>query len=209
MTTGQGSAARLAWHRRPHRASTYFLLIVLVFSTGGVLYLWQRAEQTRIVCVAAAGLPAYHQITRTDIRETVVRSNQVPSHATADPGTLIGRYTLTAIQHGQPFDLGALGPRLPAGALTGQLVVGLPASISDVDGGQITRGDRVDILLASTTAMSPRDGVLPGAVVLDLKRDTHTGEYVLVCAFAAKYESVLLTTGGTARIFVALVPPRS
>lgn len=211
MSTGPGRTTRLRHlGLGPHRASAYFVITVLTLSVAGVWYLWPQKPETRIVCVAAADLPAYDQITRADIHLAAVQSDQVPTDATADPASLVERYTLAGEQRDQPFDPGDLGPRLASGALTAQVIVGLPMLRSDIDGGAIERGDRIDLLLSSTAAQNPRSEILPGATVLDVKSDgRRTRQVVVVCAFAQRYENTLLAAGGTARIFVALVPSLS
>jgi Flp pilus assembly protein CpaB len=207
MTSGEGGAI-VPRRRRGHHASAYFLLFVMVLTASGGVYLWLQSRHTRVVWIATVDLAPYHQITRSDMRQVEVRSEHVPAGAAVrGPNSLIGRYPLAAVDRGQPFTLGRLGPPLPAGALAGHLVVGLQVSFSDIEGGTLSRGDRVDILLSSTAPQRPRSGVLGGAIVLDVKRDHHrAGQFTVVCAFQERYESVLLDTGGTARIFIVLDP---
>lgn len=204
MLAGNDGAVRSRL-RPPYRASVYFLLGVVALTAAGVWYLWPRTQVNHIVYAAVTDVPAYHQITAANIQKKEVPSGQAPGHTTANPDDLIGRYTLVATSRGQPFDLDELGPRLTPGILAAQIVVGLQATIADVDGGTIARGDHIDVLLSSTATQNPRDGVLPGALVLDMKPG-QPGQVVLVCAFPEKYENVLLAAGGTARIFVALIP---
>lgn len=194
--------------RRAHRASTYFLIGVLLVCALGGWYLWYRGLAVRTVYVAARDLPTYHQITAADVQKSNVRSDQVPSQATAHMSDLVGGYTLVPVQRGRALSLNELGPKLPVGTLAKQLVVGLPASVSDIGGGAVARGDRVDILLSSTAANHARNGVLRGAVVLDVKPiGKQPSQFVIVCAFPASDEKILLAAGGTARIFVARVFP--
>jgi Flp pilus assembly protein CpaB len=205
MPGSHGSAASVP-RRRSHRASTYFLVGVLAICAAGGWYLWQRGLATRIVCVATADMPAYHQITMADVQRTEVPLSAIPSRATADPEDLVGRYTLVPARRGRPLDLADLGPRLPAGALSQQLVIGLPVSISDLADGAVVRGDRVDILLSSTAAASPRNGVLRRVLVLNVKSGgMQPGHFLIVCAIPDSEEYLLLLAGGTARIFVARV----
>lgn len=207
MSSNQGSAVSTP-RRRPRRASTYFLIGVLAACAIGGWYLWQRGLTTRTVCVATADLPAYDQITPADVRKAELPSDEIPSQAVADPSELVGRYTLAAARRYRPIDLAELGPRLPSGTLAQQLVVGLPVSISEIAGGAVAPGDRVDILLSSTAASSPRNGVLRRVLVLDVKSGgNQPGQFVIVCAIPEMDEDTLLAAGGTARIFIARVPP--
>jgi len=204
MFAGQGNAAG-----RARRASTYFLLAVLMVCVGGGWFLWHHDRVTREVYVATMDLPAYHQITPTDVRRTHVRSAEVPRHATADPNTLVGHYTLAAARRDRPLSLDRLGPRLPVDALSKHLVVGLPASTAEIGGRALGRGDRIRILLSSTSAEEPRNGSVR-AIVLDVTPDgKEPGRFVVVCAFPETDEAILLTTGGTARTFLVRVPPTS
>src|SRR6266487_831716 len=175
MSSGQGRSVTPAW-RRSRRASTYFLIGILVVSAAGAGYLWRRSLATRLVCVAAADLPAYQQITAADIHTAEVRADDVPAQAAASPRSLIGRYTLAAVQRGQPFDLAELGPRLPAGILRQKLVVGLPASAAVIADGTVTLGARVDILLSSSAPAGTRSGVLRRALVLNVARARVQGQ---------------------------------
>jgi hypothetical protein len=71
------------------------------------------------------------------------------------------------------------------------------------------RGDRIRILLSSTAAEKPRNGIVR-AIVLDVKPDgNEPGRYVVVCAFPEADEAILLTNGGTARISLVRLPPAS
>jgi Flp pilus assembly protein CpaB len=181
---------------------------VLTLSAAGVWSLWPQAVATRVVCVAATDLPAYHEITNADIRLAVLRSDQVPENTTADPTDLLGRYTVVTTMRDEPFDPEDLGPRLAPGALTAQVIVGFSVPSTDIVGESLQRGDRIDILLSSTSAISPRTGILSGVTVLNIRSDDgQAGQVVVVCAFARRNEATLLAAYGTARILIALVPP--
>jgi Flp pilus assembly protein CpaB len=189
--------------RRPRRASTYFLLGVVLVCIGGGVYLWWGVG-SREIYAAAVDLPAYHQITQADVRLTPVRSSDVPPDATADRDDLIGHYTLSEVRQDRPFHVDQLGPELTAGALNGQRIAALTASATEVGGGILRRGDRVDVLLSSTASVeNPRNGILRQVLILDLRSDDK--QAVLVLALSTGDEETLLTAGGTARIFVARV----
>jgi hypothetical protein len=209
MSSSNGSAA-VGLLARPRPASIYFLIMVLAACATGGWYLWHRELITRTLCVATTEIPPYHQITMADVRKIVVSAKSTPAGSTGDPDALIGRYALAAVPQNHVFLRSNLGPRLRSGALARQLIVGLPATPADLAAGAVAPGDRVDILLSSTAVNDPRDGVLQGALVLDVKPDSkQPTQFVIVCAITERDEGILLTVGGTAHIFIAIFSPNN
>jgi Flp pilus assembly protein CpaB len=135
--------------RGPFRLSLVVWLVVGLIGAGGVAYL-VLDKDTEVVYVAARDLPAYHQLTRDDVRMTTVRARDVPQDAIRDQRVLLDRYTLAAIRRGQPYGQARLGPRLAAGSLAGPLVA-LRADAETTMGGRITQGDRVDVVMSEST----------------------------------------------------------
>jgi hypothetical protein len=195
---------------RARRASTYFLLSVLALSAAGGGYLWLHSMRTRYVYEATADLPPYHQLVSTDFRRARVRLTDVPEHPVTDARQLVGRYTLALVGHGRPLNAKLLGPKLQVDALRGQLIVGLSLSTADLGGGTVAPGDQVDILLSSTASSGTQNGIIKRTLVLNVKADgKRPGQFVVDCAFPENAEDILLTAGGTARVFVVRSTPRS
>jgi Flp pilus assembly protein CpaB len=187
MSPGHGITRFLQRLWRPRRGSTYFLLVVLLLTAGGGVYLWVHNSRGRAVQVAVADLPVFHQLSQSDLVRATVRQDKVPSRTAVDPASLVGRYTLAPMRRGHPFNLDNLGPKLPAGALADRNVVSLSLSEGDVGDNAVSRGDRVDVLLYSTSADIHRNGILHGAVVLGLKANLkQPGQVALICAFLKK-----------------------
>jgi Flp pilus assembly protein CpaB len=186
------------------------VLAVLSACALGAGYLWFHSTRTRAVQVAAADLPAFHQITSADLSVTAVPLEEVPSRATSSSTALVGRYTLTPTRRGRPYNLDNLGPRLPANALADRVVISLATTTTDVGDGLVARGDTVDILLSSTSTDHPRSGLLRQVLVLDVRPDAKRPDQVaVVCAVGRSDEMSLLDAGGTARLFIVRVTPSS
>jgi len=134
--------------RGPFRLSLVVWLVAGVIGAGGVLYLVVDSD-TEVVYVAAHDLPAYHQLTRDDVRMTAVRTREVPDDAIRDQRVLLDRYTLAPIQRNRPYGQARLGPRLAPGSLAGPLVA-VSAAPETTMGGRIARGDQVDVVMSET-----------------------------------------------------------
>jgi Flp pilus assembly protein CpaB len=147
----------------PIRASRAAAILVGVAALAGAGYL-TFTSGTEDVYVAAASLPAYHQITSADVRKRAVARRDVPQDAARDHATLLGRYTLTAMPADRSFQTTQLGPRLPDRAIPAAIVA-LPSTPETTLGGRLDRGDRVDILW-SRNEMSDQPN--PGKQVNDV-----------------------------------------
>lgn len=191
----------MAWRSR--RASTYFLIGVAALSAGGTFYLWNRQEAKRTAFVAGTDLSPYHQLQAGDFRKTLVPGARLRERRATEPSQLAGRYVVTTVRQGQVISLNDLGPALPADTLRDRRLVALPATTADLGGGLVSRGDRVDLLLSSTQAESPRNAILHDVVVLDAKPTAdRPGTYTVIYAVRRTDEPALLTAGGTARVFI-------
>ena len=189
--------------RRPHRASTYFFAVVIAVSAAGSLHLWRREAERHTAFVVGTDLPAYHQLRPDDLREVRVPRNRLPDRSVKNRAELTGRYVVLAVRRGGVISLNDLGPSLPPGTLSSRLLVALPANVADVGGGMVSRGNRVDLLLSSTAAESPRNAALRDVVVLDVKSlPGQAGNYMVVYAVRRGDEPGLLSAGGTARVFI-------
>lgn len=199
MSTNLEPAAARQTRPRPFRASTYFLVIAVFLSVAGALYLWKGAG-TRYVYTATQDLPAYHQITELDVRRTAVRSAEAPTNAAAHRETLLGRYTLVAVNQDAPFDTSRLGPLLPRGRLTKARILAVGASPSNVIGGRLARGDLVNILLAQRHSNATQGGRLPRVLVLDVPTGAEDpAQNVVILAISASNEDAFLAGAGDAR----------
>lgn len=202
----------LAFARRklgaPRRASTYFWLIVVVLSATGTLYLWKGADTVEVY-TASVDLPVFHQLREGDLQSIRIPAFGRHPDVMSTSTKIVGRYTLVKIGKGAPLLGNRLGPALPRGELDGFQIASLPVAVSDLANGAISRGDRVDVILSSTaTDGTPRSGVLRRVLVLDVQAvGTDSANAVLVVALSPADQSTLMSTGGTARIFVLLAVP--
>jgi Flp pilus assembly protein CpaB len=122
------------------------MIVVAVAALIGIGYL-TFTTGTEDVYVAAMDLPAYHQITQADLRVWPVQRHDVPDGAVRSRDALLARYTLTAMRAERPFQLTALGPRLPERSIVSAMVA-LPSTPETTLGGRLARGDRVDVVLS-------------------------------------------------------------
>lgn len=184
---------------RPSRASAYFLGVLLVLTAAGALYLWRGVAPVPVY-TAARDLPAYHQVREQDLRRDDVRPSELPDQVFTVREALLGRYTLSALRQDAPFDSAKMGPILPTPALDGEHVVGLPGSRSDVLGGRLARGDRVDLLLSPREAGEPPGARLRNLLVLDVRRPLGADAlWVVVVAVPPTVERALLRSAGRTR----------
>jgi Flp pilus assembly protein CpaB len=159
------------------------------------------------VYVATWDIPAYHQIVERDVRRTRVNANEMPTGTVRDRDVLLGRYTLTPLGQDKPYTRAKLGPVLPSGALEGLGLVAFEASAETTLGGNLARGDRVDVLLSVTDpASASGSGKLNGVLVLDI-RATGTANQALVLALTTRNQKALLTRLGRSRIMVVRTSP--
>jgi Flp pilus assembly protein CpaB len=188
------------------RASRAFLLIAVVAGIGGFLFLWKTRTPLEVY-VAAWDIPAYHQIVERDVRRTRVNANEIPAETVRDRDLLLGRYTLAPLAQDKPYTRAALGPVLTSGALEGLGLVAFEASAETTLGGNLARGDRVDVLLSATdAALASGSAVLSGVLVLDI-RVTEKNDRALVLALTAGDQKSLLAGVGTSRIVVVRTSP--
>lgn len=162
-----------------------------------------------MIYTAARDLPAYHQVSQSDVRTSRIRSSDSPAHSTENRADLVGHYTTTAVAQDRPFNLDNIGPLLPTNSLSGRSIVGLTAPADSVKG-IVARGDRIDVLVASTATVSPHNGLLRQILALDVKTG-NSGEASLtvVCAISQSDQSMLLSTTGTGRVLVVRSTPYS
>jgi Flp pilus assembly protein CpaB len=188
------------------RGSRVFLLIAVLAGIGGVFFL-SKTRTPGEVYVAARDIPAYHQILEGDVRRIQMNANGIPAGAVRERDLLLGRYTLTPVGQDKPYARGELGPVLTAGALEGLGLVAFEASAETTLGGNLARGDRVDVLL-SATGPAPASGSveLDGVLVLDI-RVTGMHDKALVLALTATHQKALLAGLGTSRIVVVRTSP--
>ena len=187
---------------RPHRASTYLLLLVLFMSVAGTVYLWTQTTDSQDVYAAARDLPAYHRITEADVRRVRIQSSDVPGHPAVARDSLLGRYTLVAVSQDTLFDTSRLGPRLEPALFARAGVTGLEASGADVMNGRLARGDMVDVLLSPQSPKVARATRLRAAVILDVSRQSaDANRYAVVLLISKGDETQLEQAGGSARAF--------
>jgi Flp pilus assembly protein CpaB len=148
-------------------------------------------------------LAAYHQLKSEDVLEIRISRDRLPDSFAKNRSQLVGRYVVTSARRGRAISLNSLGPVLPADILSDRRLIALPATTADTGSGMLARGDRVDLLLSSTVAESPRNAVLRDVVVLDIKQlANQPGNLSVVYAVRRSDEPGLLAAGGTARVFI-------
>lgn len=120
-------------------------VIVLVFAIACAFYLFQR-RTTTAGFVAAADLPAFHQLEERDIRRSEVSAADLPDGTVRSRSELIGHYTMGRVQQDHPFDRAGLGPELPPHSVTGMAIMGLDLTPASSLGGTLSAGDLVTIV---------------------------------------------------------------
>jgi len=131
------------------RASRAAFLVVATVLAGGLTYLLLTSG-TEVVYVANRDLPAYHQITQEDVRQFPMNRGQIPDDAVRDRDVLLNRYTLVAILQDHSFQKGQLGPKLPPNSLATPIFA-LAANGQTTIAGRLARGDRVDVIVSSSS----------------------------------------------------------
>jgi hypothetical protein len=146
-TAGSPPKRLLRWLLHRSLLAWYLVLSLLLGAAGAVLLFEQRPE----VWVASADLPAFHSITRQDLKVQKFSSGNLRGRAiptTRMIGEIVGRYTLGEVEAGIPLQDDQLGPQLhPPMEVEHAVVVGLSLSPARVLGGRLDRGDRVNLIL--------------------------------------------------------------
>jgi Flp pilus assembly protein CpaB len=153
------------------------MLVVVLLASAGAVYLGV-AGRTSNVCIAAADLPAFHQIEERDVTCLPMPSRTVPQDAIHTAELSLGRYTLEATKKGAEIMATGIGPRLSADRLDGVSIVALAYSPATAVGGSIAPGDMAVLLI-------PED---KGTRALHI-------EDVLVLASRESSESVVVALG--------------
>jgi Flp pilus assembly protein CpaB len=185
--------------RRPIRLSTLVIGVVVLLAGAGFFYL-RSANRLVTVYAAVTDLPPYQQIRRSDIAQIRIPTGAAPANAIVERAELLDHYTLQAIAPNEVFSEHLLGPKLTPGALHGLVFVALSSTSETSLGGQLARGDRVDILLSPTAASVPaRSGKLADAIVVDVRRNA------VILGITAANENLLQDSLGTSRLVLVLV----
>lgn len=126
------------------------LALVAVVALAGFLFL-RAYPGNQLVWVAAADLPAFHQIAEPDIRPADKRRSDLPSKAVTNRNDLVGHYTLGPVEQGKVLTT-RVGPQLASGSLQRLRPVAINAGSETTLAGQLAAGDNVDLILSSTSA---------------------------------------------------------
>jgi len=179
-------------------------VFVVLLAAAGVAYLVLTSGNEEVY-VADVDLPAYHQIAQSDVRVKSVDRADVPADAVRERATLVGRYTLTATSQDQPFQVTKLGPLLPEQSLQGPITA-LPSSSETTMGGQLARGDVVDILLSRNGTADPplTNRKVSGARVLDIIEGPKAA--VIVAITPLSIEDLMAARGSSTVVVVRVQP---
>ncbi|MFC0550849.1 SAF domain-containing protein [Planotetraspora thailandica] len=168
--------------------------LACVIIVGGVAVLIGFRHPSKVY-VATADLPAFHRITERDVRLQEMPEGDLPQGSMKNLDSLVGRYTLTRLAKDKPFDEPSLGPLLAPGSLDGLLFAPVEATPESTLGNRLTRGDRVNVLLSSTTD-KPTSAELTDVLVVDVTKE------VVVIGITPAQSKTLLRALGTNRISI-------
>lgn len=170
------------------RASRLALILVVVLASAGAFYLGLPGRSTT-ACVAAADLPAFHQLEERDVTCLALPTRSVGSDAIDNSELISGRYTLRATAKDSIISGRALGPLLPADTLDGMSILALPYDSTTAVGGTLAAGD-------TAVVMVPREetgtvGRLDDVLVLAVRKE----EAAVILALDRIQRELLLERG--------------
>ena len=159
---------------RGERVGSFFhvnrWLIVSLIALGAAVYLSARyvgtvlnaapvqsvqAPQEAVIVVAAAPIGPYSVISSQDLRTETVLKADVPPGALANPASVVGRWTTTAIPAGVPVVSSSVFKPASANVLAsrihpGDMAIDLPLGANDVVDGMVQPGDTVSLFTTIT-----------------------------------------------------------
>jgi Flp pilus assembly protein CpaB len=128
-------------------------IVLAVVAAVAVLAALQGRSAVRSVPLAARSVAAGAVLTAADLKIVSMHANDASMIAgLLAPQEVLGRTSTVPIAAGEPITRAetSLGP--PAGSGLGEMSLAVP--LTDADGGSITTGDRVDVIVAGAQSAS-------------------------------------------------------
>ncbi len=181
---------------------------------AAVLFLLPRSAPDMAVRVPAKNRPAYHVIQATDLMTATIKVGESPAKVLSTDPELVNHYTLVPLQASMPVTAGQVYSLSDPIWISNTVAVGLPASTDMGFGGNLTKGDLVDLMfvpMTSSLSLSATTSIYTNTLILDVRPtpgDQQAHSFTMVVAVPAGQLDRLLAYATTHRLFVVRRPLR-